>query len=54
MRARTVLAFGVGFLLGTRAGRERYEQMVAAARRTRPWLDEYGRWLEQYSNRAAR
>jgi hypothetical protein len=54
VRARTVLAFGVGFVLGSRAGRERYEQMVAAAQRARPRLDEYSRWLEQYSNRATR
>ncbi|MCI6573980.1 MAG: hypothetical protein PT944_06690 [Actinomycetaceae bacterium] len=28
---RTALVFGTGYVLGTRAGRERYEQIVAGA-----------------------
>ena len=28
MRVRTVLAFGAGYVLGTRAGRERYHQLA--------------------------
>ena len=27
MRLRTVIAFGAGYVLGARAGRERYEQL---------------------------
>lgn len=27
MRVRTILGFGVGYVLGARAGRQRYEQM---------------------------
>jgi hypothetical protein len=30
VRTGTVLAFGLGYLLGSRAGRERYEQLVRA------------------------
>ena len=47
MRVRTVLAFGIGYLLGTKAGRERYRQILAAAKRTSLRLDEAGRQLEQ-------
>jgi hypothetical protein len=28
MRLRTITAFGVGYVLGARAGRERYEKLV--------------------------
>lgn len=31
MRLRSLALFGVGYVLGTRAGRERYAQIVAAA-----------------------
>lgn len=27
MKLRTAIAFGIGYVLGTRAGRERYEQL---------------------------
>ena len=33
MKLRIVLAFGAGYLLGTKAGRDRYEQMRRAYRR---------------------
>lgn len=33
MKVSLVLAGAVGYVLGTRAGRERYEQIVAVARR---------------------
>lgn len=33
MKLRTIVAFGVGYLLGTKAGRDRYEQMRRAYRR---------------------
>lgn len=32
MRLRTVAALAVGYLLGTRAGRDRYDQIIEAAR----------------------
>lgn len=33
-RAMFIVGFGVGFIIGARAGRERYEQMVKYARQT--------------------
>lgn len=33
MKLRTVLAFAAGYILGARAGRDRYEQMRRAYRR---------------------
>jgi hypothetical protein len=41
MRLATLAVFGAGYLLGTRAGRERYEQIVAAAERASKRLEEY-------------
>jgi hypothetical protein len=37
-----VAVFGIGYLLGTRAGRERYAQIVAAAQRASQRLEAYG------------
>jgi len=55
LRLRSLLAFGVvGYVLGSRAGRERYEQLLAAAKRASTRLDEYGRKLEQFSNQRPR
>ena len=54
MRLRSLLVFGVGYVLGSRAGRERYEQLLAAAKRASTRLDEYGRKLEQFSNQRPR
>jgi hypothetical protein len=54
VRLRSLLVFGVGYVLGTRAGRERYEQLLAAAKRASTRLDEYGRKLEQFSNQPPR
>jgi hypothetical protein len=36
-----IAIFGVGYVLGTRAGRERYEQIVAAAQRASQRLEDY-------------
>ena len=41
MKLRTVALFGVGYVLGTRAGRERYAQLVALAQKASVRLDEY-------------
>ncbi|WP_262848247.1 hypothetical protein [Mumia quercus] len=42
MRLRTLAVFGIGYVLGTRAGHERYEQLVAAAKRAGKRLEDYG------------
>ena len=42
MKIGTVVVFGVGYVLGTRAGRERYGQVVAAARIASQRLEAYG------------
>ena len=34
MKLSTLAVFGTGYVLGTRAGRERYAQIVALAQRT--------------------
>ena len=58
MKLTTVAVFGVGYLLGTRAGRERYEQILGlacsaggkfAASDARRRLEEYGARLEAYA-----
>jgi hypothetical protein len=54
LRLRSLLAFGVGYVLGSRAGRERYEQLLAAAKRASRRLDKYGRRLERFSNQPTR
>jgi hypothetical protein len=40
MKLRTVAVFGVGYVLGAKAGRERYVQMVEALQRASQRLDE--------------
>lgn len=42
MRLRWLAVFGAGYVLGSRAGRERYAQIKAAARRAAQPLEEYG------------
>ena len=66
MKLTTVAVFGAGYLLGTRAGRQRYEQICEVAHiaggrfagsGARRRLEEYGTRLEAYaaqSRRAAR
>ena len=58
MKLTTVAVFGVGYLLGTRAGRERYEQLCELAHiagggfagsSARQRLQEYGARLESYA-----
>jgi hypothetical protein len=58
VKLSTVAVFGAGYLLGTRAGRERYEQLcelasVAGGRfaesGARRRLEEYGARLEAYA-----
>lgn len=42
MKLAKVVVFGIGYLLGTKAGRERYAQIVAAAQRASQRLETYG------------
>ena len=49
-----LLVFGVGYVPGSKEGRERYEQLQATAKRASTRLDEYGRKLEQFSNQPPR
>jgi hypothetical protein len=61
VRLTTVALFGAGYVLGSRAGRERYEQLRALAHGAterfetsgaRQRLEAYGSRLEAYSSRA--
>ena len=65
MKLGTVVVFGIGYVLGTRAGRERYEQLrqlahdatgTFAASGVRQRLEAYNGRLEDYAarSRAAR
>lgn len=42
MRLTTIGALAVGFVLGARAGRERYEQIHEMAKRSAKQLEEFG------------
>ena len=56
MRLRSLLVFGVGYVPGSKAGRERYEQLPTTAKRASRSrrLDEHGRRLERFSNQPTR
>lgn len=41
MKLRSLAVFGVGYVLGTRAGRERYEQVIEAAQSAAKRLEDY-------------
>ena len=41
MRPTTLLMFGAGYVLGARAGDERYAQIITVAARTSKRLEEY-------------
>jgi hypothetical protein len=51
VRLRTIAIFGAGYVLGTRAGRERYGQIVAAAQGASKRLEDYGGKLENVSGK---
>lgn len=52
MRLTTLAMFGAGYLVGTRAGRERYEQIVIAAEKASKRLEDFSaRRLEDFSAR---
>ena len=41
MRLTTVVMFGAGYVMGTKAGRERYEQIVMVAENASKRLDQF-------------
>lgn len=41
MKLGRILVFGAGYVLGSKAGRERYEQLVQVARNTAQRLEAY-------------
>ncbi|MDF8266078.1 hypothetical protein [Luteipulveratus flavus] len=41
MRKLSLVVFGAGYVLGTKAGRQRYDQIAAAARAVSTRLDAY-------------
>jgi hypothetical protein len=51
VKLRIAAAFGVGYVLGTKAGRERYGQIVAAAQGASKRLEEYSGRLENASGK---
>jgi hypothetical protein len=51
VRLRSLAVFGLGYVLGTRAGRERYEQIVAAAQNASKRLESYRGKLESVSGK---
>ncbi len=42
MKLVRIAIFGAGYVLGTKAGRERYAQIVAAAQKASQRLETYG------------
>jgi hypothetical protein len=42
VRLTTLLMFGAGYVMGTRAGHERYAQIVSVADKASKRLEEYG------------
>jgi hypothetical protein len=49
MKLRSLVVFGVGYVLGAKAGRERYVQMVEAVRTASQRFDEARRQREKPS-----
>lgn len=41
MKIRSLAVFGIGYVLGTKAGRDRYAQILALAQRASERLDGY-------------
>jgi hypothetical protein len=51
VRLRSLALFGVGYVLGTKAGRERYGQIVAAAQTASKRLEEYSGNLDSFGEK---
>jgi hypothetical protein len=48
-----IATFAAGYVLGSKAGRERYEQIVAAARNAAQRLENYGKGGSSSQHRPA-
>lgn len=53
MKLRSLALFGAGYVLGTKAGRERYEQFVEAAQKASQRVDEFRRRRAKPSQQVA-
>jgi hypothetical protein len=51
VKLRSLAVFGVGYVLGTRAGRERYEQVIEAAQSAAKRLEDYNNKLGAVSGK---
>lgn len=51
MKLRSLAVFAIGYVLGTRAGRERYEQISAAAQNASKRLEDNSGKLESVSGK---
>lgn len=51
VKLRSLAVFGAGYVLGTRAGRERYGQIIAAAQNASKRLEHYGAKLDSFSSK---
>jgi hypothetical protein len=51
VKLRSLAVFGAGYILGTRAGRERYGQIITAAQSASKRLEGYGAKLDSYSRK---
>jgi hypothetical protein len=51
VKLRSLAVFAIGYVLGTRAGRERYEQISAAAQNASKRLEDYSGKLESVSGK---
>ena len=51
MKLRIAAVFAAGYVLGTRAGRERYAQIIAAAQGASKRLEDYSGKLDQASGK---
>ncbi|HEY7045045.1 MAG TPA: hypothetical protein VH419_15350 [Nocardioidaceae bacterium] len=49
MKAVTIAAFGLGYVFGTKAGRERYAQILEIAEKASRRLETYGNGGERSS-----
>ncbi len=52
MKLRSLVLLGAGYVLGARAGRERYAQIVEAAQKASQRADEFRRQRAKPSQRA--
>ena len=53
MRLTTVVMFGAGYVMGTKAGRERYAQIVTVAENASKRLEEYSSRTQADARRVA-